>query len=221
MTDNGTFIINGTERVIVTQLHRSPGRLLHAAGEGPVRGPDHPLPRVLGGVRVRPEEPAVRAHRPQAQVPGHGVPARARPRRPTSEILRNFYKSDRMPRPRGQAALEGLREPAGPEAQQERSTGPRTPRGKREELAARRQAASPPPCSQQMQKPEVEERRGRREADLEGAFTVADIVDPRTGEVLLEANEPLPDACCRRSMDRESQVAPSRSSSPSGTRSAP
>jgi DNA-directed RNA polymerase subunit beta len=25
MTDNGTFIINGTERVIVTQLHRSPG----------------------------------------------------------------------------------------------------------------------------------------------------------------------------------------------------
>ncbi len=25
MTDNGTFIINGTERVIVSQLHRSPG----------------------------------------------------------------------------------------------------------------------------------------------------------------------------------------------------
>ena len=28
MTDNGTFIINGTERVIVSQLHRSPGHLL-------------------------------------------------------------------------------------------------------------------------------------------------------------------------------------------------
>ena len=25
MTDNGTFMINGTERVIVSQLHRSPG----------------------------------------------------------------------------------------------------------------------------------------------------------------------------------------------------
>ena len=25
MTDNGTFVINGTERVIVSQLHRSPG----------------------------------------------------------------------------------------------------------------------------------------------------------------------------------------------------
>ena len=29
MTEHGTFIINGTERVIVSQLHRSPGRLLH------------------------------------------------------------------------------------------------------------------------------------------------------------------------------------------------
>ena len=25
MTDNGTFVINGTERVVVAQLHRSPG----------------------------------------------------------------------------------------------------------------------------------------------------------------------------------------------------
>ena len=25
MTDKGTFIVNGTERVIVSQLHRSPG----------------------------------------------------------------------------------------------------------------------------------------------------------------------------------------------------
>ena len=25
MTDNGTFIINGTERVVVSQMHRSPG----------------------------------------------------------------------------------------------------------------------------------------------------------------------------------------------------
>ena len=78
MTENGTFIINGTERVIVSQLHRSPGRLLLAAGEGPVRRADHPVPRQLGGVRVRRQEPAARAHRPQAQVPGLRVPARAR-----------------------------------------------------------------------------------------------------------------------------------------------
>jgi DNA-directed RNA polymerase subunit beta len=30
MTDKGTFIINGTERVIVSQLHRSPGVFFNA-----------------------------------------------------------------------------------------------------------------------------------------------------------------------------------------------
>ena len=30
MTNNGTFIINGTERVIVSQLHRSPGAFFHS-----------------------------------------------------------------------------------------------------------------------------------------------------------------------------------------------
>jgi DNA-directed RNA polymerase subunit beta len=38
MTDNGTFIINGTERVIVSQLHRSPGVFF-----------DHELPKTLMG----------------------------------------------------------------------------------------------------------------------------------------------------------------------------
>ena len=34
MTENGTFIINGTERVIVSQLHRSPGIFFdHDAGK--------------------------------------------------------------------------------------------------------------------------------------------------------------------------------------------
>ncbi len=81
MTDNGTFIINGTERVIVSQLHRSPGRVLPFGRQDAVHRPDHPLPRLLGGVRVRRQEPALRPHRSQAEVPGHGVPARARPAR--------------------------------------------------------------------------------------------------------------------------------------------
>ena len=52
MTDKGTFIINGTERVVVSQLHRSPGiffdhdkgkthssgRLLYSARIIPLRG---------------------------------------------------------------------------------------------------------------------------------------------------------------------------------------
>ena len=31
MTENGTFVINGTERVIVSQLHRSPGAFFHSS----------------------------------------------------------------------------------------------------------------------------------------------------------------------------------------------
>ena len=29
MTEEGTFVINGTERVVVSQLHRSPGVILN------------------------------------------------------------------------------------------------------------------------------------------------------------------------------------------------
>ena len=80
MTDNGTFIINGTERVIVSQLHRSPGVFFErVAGAGLLPRQDHSVPRKLGGVRVRQQEPAVRPHRPQAQILRHGVPARPRP----------------------------------------------------------------------------------------------------------------------------------------------
>ena len=79
MTDNGTFVINGTERVIVSQLHRSPGVFFTKEGAALLPVEDHPVPRLLGGVRVRPEGRAVGAHRPQAQVPRHGLPARPRP----------------------------------------------------------------------------------------------------------------------------------------------
>ncbi|MEJ7695678.1 MAG: hypothetical protein WKF78_03345 [Candidatus Limnocylindrales bacterium] len=59
MTDQGTFIINGAERVVVSQLVRSPGVVLHRR-----RGPGHraacssarkvdPEPGRLAGVRDR------------------------------------------------------------------------------------------------------------------------------------------------------------------------
>ena len=51
MTENGTFIINGTERVIVSQLHRSPGVFFETANQRSYfLGQDHSLPRLLGGV---------------------------------------------------------------------------------------------------------------------------------------------------------------------------
>ena len=54
------------------------GRLLPLRGQGVVRRADHSLPGLLGRVRVRRQEPGLRPHRPEAQVPGHRVSAGAR-----------------------------------------------------------------------------------------------------------------------------------------------
>ena len=53
MTDKGTFIINGAERVVVSQLHRSPGICFeqerHSKGTMHLLFPHHSLPRKLAG----------------------------------------------------------------------------------------------------------------------------------------------------------------------------
>ncbi|BBP42702.1 DNA-directed RNA polymerase subunit beta [Thiosulfativibrio zosterae] len=49
MTDNGTFVINGTERVIVTQLHRSPGVIFDSD-----KGKSHSSGKVLFNARIIP-----------------------------------------------------------------------------------------------------------------------------------------------------------------------
>ena len=74
MTDWGTFIINGTERVVVTQLVRSPGayvmepkdreKQVFIANLMPARGSWLELEIDKKGKRLRP-------HRPQAQAAGH------------------------------------------------------------------------------------------------------------------------------------------------------
>ncbi len=49
MTDHGTFVINGTERVVVSQLHRSPGLFFDHD-----KGKSHSSGKVLYGARVIP-----------------------------------------------------------------------------------------------------------------------------------------------------------------------
>ncbi len=80
MTMNGTFIINGTERVIVSQMHRSPGVLFdhdrgktHASGKYLFAARVIPYRGSLARFRVRRQGHRQRPHRPQAQAPGHGA----------------------------------------------------------------------------------------------------------------------------------------------------
>ncbi len=70
MTDNSTFVINGTERVIVSQLHRSPASSLTPTKVKPTLRVKCCITRasfltvVLAGLRIRSEGQPVRAYRP-------------------------------------------------------------------------------------------------------------------------------------------------------------
>ncbi len=57
MTDKGTFIFNGIERVVVSQLQRSPGVFFRPGrGQRFFYRKDYSLPWRMGGVRIRQQE---------------------------------------------------------------------------------------------------------------------------------------------------------------------
>ena len=98
MTPNGTFVINGTERVIVSQMHRSPGvffdhdqRQDARLGQAAVRRPHHSLSRLLARLRVRRQGHRLCAHRPAPQAAGDDAALCAG--LDDEEILSTFYKS--------------------------------------------------------------------------------------------------------------------------------
>ena len=100
MTENGTFIINGTERVIVSQLHRSPGVFFdhdkgktHSSRQAPLHRPHHPVPRLVARLRVRPQGHPLRPHRPPPQAARDGAAARAR-LLDREELLNYFYDTE-------------------------------------------------------------------------------------------------------------------------------
>ena len=105
MTEWGTFIINGTERVIVTQLVRSPGRLPDGAEgrdeAGLHREPDAE-PRLVARARDRQEGRRLRPHRPEAQAADHDAAARAAGRGPDDRASRSTRRTN-------EAILEALR----------------------------------------------------------------------------------------------------------------
>jgi len=75
MTDNGTFIINGTERVIVSQMHRSPGVFFdhdkgktHSSGKYLFAGAGDPVSRLLAGLPSTTARIWLRADRPEAEA---------------------------------------------------------------------------------------------------------------------------------------------------------
>ena len=182
MTNNGTFIINGTERVIVSQLHRSPGAFFHAEDKNafvaqiiPYRGSwvefEHDAKNLL----------YVRIDRKRKFLAS--VFLRALGLRGTDEIIRTFYSVDKISI-KGQSlrwalsdSLLGLRVAKEIDIKGSDITVHAGKKITKAAIAAMRKA--------KVSTVEVSD------TELEGAFAAADVVDPATGEVILEANEEI------------------------------
>ena len=194
MTDNGTFIINGTERVVVSQLHRSPGAFFHSEDRQlfvaqiiPYRGSwvefEYDAKNLL----------YVRIDRKRKFLAS--VFLRALGLRGADEIMRTFYDVDRISLRDGPPKWAVSETLVGRRAATQIVVDPKHKIGAGKKISASAVAA-------------LQKARVRwvdvSDAELEGAYAATDVVDPSTGEVILEANEELTPRVV--SMAQEKQV---------------
>jgi DNA-directed RNA polymerase subunit beta len=202
MTENGTFIINGTERVIVSQLHRSPGVFFSQPEKGLFAAQIIPY----RGSWVEFEFDAknllhVRIDRKRKFL--GSVFLRAMGMRTDPEILRAFHRSDKITVRDGKLSWAVSDHLVGRKLSRS-IHGPRDAAGKREEiLHAGRKITNH--VLEELRKLEIEEV-DISEADLEGAHAVADVVNARTGEVLVEAGDPIGADPLVKILDPERQI---------------
>jgi len=184
MTENGTFIINGTERVIVSQLHRSPGVFFESANNRtyflgkiiPYRGSwvefEYDTKNIL----------YVRIDRKRKFL--GSIFLRALGMKSNEEILRTFYQVERI----------SLREKdlfwnVSPGIMDRKLTHEiRNPKSEEVIVGAHKRITEN--LFKELIKAKITQVRAAL-ADLEGAYSVADVVNRQTGEVLLESNKPL------------------------------
>ena len=183
MTERGTFIISGTERVIVSQLHRSPGVFFESANRR-----TYFLGKIIPyrGSWVEFEYDAknllyVRIDRKRKFL--GTVFLRALGLKTDDEILRGFYRVDRI-----QVEGNGLFRMVS-----ESLIGTRLAQAvtnKKGDVIVPKGRKLTPHLFSEIQKAKVE-RLPATTSDLEGAFFAGDLVDAEGGEVLAEANAPV------------------------------
>jgi DNA-directed RNA polymerase subunit beta len=188
MTANGTFIVNGTERVIVSQLHRSPGVFFETANNRtyflgkiiPYRGSwvefEYDQKNTL----------YVRIDRKRKFL--GTIFLRALGLRSDEEILKTFYTVDRIEAADGklfwrvqQDAAKGTNLTGVKPAHSIKHGGEEIAHAGRKVNAHALKALR----AASVEKVEVEA------AELDGALTASDVVDTTTGEVVVEANVEL------------------------------
>jgi DNA-directed RNA polymerase subunit beta len=184
MTENGTFIINGTERVIVSQLHRSPGVFFESANNKtyflgkiiPYRGSwvefEYDTKNIL----------YVRIDRKRKFL--GSIFLRALGMKSNEDILRTFYQVERI-----SLRDKDLHWNVSPGIVDRKLTHEiRNPKSDEVIVGAHKRITEN--LFKELIKARISQVRATL-ADLEGAYSVADVVNRQTGEVLLEANKPL------------------------------
>ncbi len=183
MTDNGTFIINGTERVIVSQLHRSPGVFFER-----VQAQGYFLGKIIpyrgSWVEFEYDNKNLLYVRIDRKRKFYGtVFLRALGLKTDSDIIRAFYKLSTISLKEGKL-LWGVNESLigmklthainGPNGEQV------VPQGRKITNSVFREISKA-----KIERVEVASN------DLEGAYVASDVIDMSTGEVLIEANHEL------------------------------
>src|SRR3989475_2659875 len=184
MTENGTFIINGTERVIVSQLHRSPGVFFESANNRsyflgkiiPYRGSwvefEYDTKNIL----------YVRIDRKRKFL--GSIFLRALGMKSNEDILRTFYQVERI-----SLRDKDLYWNVSPGiVERKLAHDIRNPKSDEVIVGAHKRITEN--LFKELIKAKISQVRAAL-ADLEGAYSVADVVNRQTGEVLLEANKPL------------------------------
>jgi DNA-directed RNA polymerase subunit beta len=184
MTENGTFIINGTERVIVSQLHRSPGVFFESANNRsyflgkiiPYRGSwvefEYDTKNIL----------YVRIDRKRKFL--GSIFLRALGMKSNEDILRTFYQVERI-----SLRDKDLYWNVSPGIV-DRKLAHEIRNPKSDEVVVGAHKRITENLFKELIKAKISQVRAAL-ADLEGAYSVADVVNRQTGEVLLEANKPL------------------------------
>jgi DNA-directed RNA polymerase subunit beta len=182
MTENGTFIINGTERVIVSQLHRSPGVFFER-----VQTQGYFLGKIIpyrgSWVEFEYDNKNLLYVRIDRKRKFYGtVFLRALGLKTDSDIIRAFYKLSNITLKNGKIlwgvneSLIGMKLSHAISAKSEQVV----PQGRKITNSVYRE----------IQKAKIEHVEVASN-DLEGAYVAADVIDMSTGEVLVEANHEL------------------------------
>ncbi len=192
MTTHGTFIINGTERVVVSQLHRSPGVFFDHDG-----GKTHPSGKTLYSARLIPYRGSwlefefdgsdvlhVRVDRRRKFLAT--ILLRAIGYSSSEEILKLFYERDVLHVHKGKELLIDVNSPGASSFRVSRDI--HEPHSRQPIIGATKRLTKA--AVKRLQALKITQVPLYKE-DVIGRLLAADIVDKKTGEVLLECAEEI------------------------------